>query len=72
MTQAIEAKIEQLPEALQQEVLDYIEFLLQKYQAISNEKRSFRFDWEGALSDVKDRFSSIELQHQSLEWRACI
>lgn len=72
MTQAIETKIEQLPEALQQEVFDYIEFLLQKYQPRLNQKHGFRFDWEGGLSDLKDRYSSVELQHQASEWRACI
>lgn len=72
MTQMIEAKIDQLSEELQREVLDYIDFLLQKYPDHPGKKQGFRFDWEGGLSGLTTRFSSVELQHQAAEWRACI
>ena len=72
MTQMIETKIGQLPEELQREVMDYIDFLLQKYPHSVRQKSGFRFDWEGGLSDLKHQFSSVELQHQAAEWRACI
>lgn len=64
----LKTKIEELPTDLKKEVLDYIEFLLQKYsKRIKKEK--FRFDWEGGLSELKDKFTSVELQHKALEWR---
>ena len=66
--QVIKTKLEELPEDLKKEVLDYIEFLLQKYGTEAKEKK-FRFDWEGGLSELKDQYTSVELQHKALEWR---
>jgi hypothetical protein len=65
----IETKVQKLPENLKKEVLDYIDFLLEKYQGKKVRKRKFTFDWEGGLSDIKDEFTSVELQHKALEWR---
>ena len=67
-TQIIHAKVGQLSDDLQREVLDYIEFLLQKYRHQVKQER-FQFDWEGGLSTLKGRYTSVELQHQALEWR---
>jgi hypothetical protein len=66
--QVIKAKLEELPEDVKVEVLDYIEFLLQKYGK-GAKKRKFRFDWEGGLSELKEKYTSVELQHKALEWR---
>ena len=62
----IRTRLEELPEDLEQEVLDYIEFLLQKYGR-EMKKRKFRFGWEGGLSDLKEKYTSVELQHKALE-----
>jgi len=32
-------------------------------------KKIFKFEWEGGLSELKDRFSSVELQKKSLDLR---
>ena len=64
----IEKKVRKLPENLKKEVLDYIEFLLEKHRAKKIKKR-FKFDWEGGLSDIRDEFTSVELQHKASEWR---
>ena len=64
----IEKQLKKLPENLRKEVLDYVEFLLNKYQN-KELKKKFKFDWEGGLSDINEKFSSVELQHKSLEWR---
>ena len=66
--EAIKAKLNELPENLKKEVLDFIEFLLQKHKKKSK-KRKFKFDWEGGLSELKQKYSSVELQHKALEWR---
>ena len=66
--QVIKAKLEELPDNLKKEALDYIEFLLQKYGR-QEKQGEFRFDWEGGLSELKDKYSSVELQHKALEWR---
>ena len=67
-SEIIKAKLEELPEDLKKEVLDYIEFLLQKYGG-KTKKRRFRFDWEGGLSDLKEKYTSVELQHKALTLR---
>lgn len=64
----IKAKLEELPMDLKKEVLDYMEFLLQKYSK-RVKKDKFKFDWEGGLSELKGKFTSVELQHKALEWR---
>ncbi|WP_456324438.1 DUF2281 domain-containing protein [Desulfonauticus submarinus] len=59
--QLLEKKINQLPDELKKEVLDFIDFLIVKYN--NNVKRSektvFTFDWEGGLSDYKDKYTSV-------------
>jgi len=67
-SQIIKAKLDELPEDLEKEILDYIEFLLHKYGK-KTEKKGFKFDWEGGLSDLKDEYTSVELQHKAMEWR---
>ncbi len=62
----LEEKVNKLPPELQQEVMDFIDFLLCKVQ--KKEKKEFSFDWAGKLSDFKDKFTSVELQHRALEW----
>ncbi len=66
--QLIESKLEELPEDLKKEALDYIEFLLQKYGKRAK-RGKFKFDWEGGLSELKEKYTSVELQHKALEWR---
>lgn len=65
----IEVKIQRLPEDLKREVLDYIDFLLDKYRGRESARKGFTFDWEGALADVGGKVTSVELQHRALEWR---
>ena len=45
--QVIKSKVDELPDDLRKEVLDYIEFLLQKYN-IKAKKGKFSFDWDNA------------------------
>lgn len=66
-------KIRKLPDHLIPEVLDYIEFLLNKYgskETVKSEnKNKFKFDWEGGLSKLRDQYTSVELQHKAMDWR---
>jgi len=64
----IRTRLEDLPEDLEEKALDYIESLLQENSG-KIRKRKFRFDWEGGLSHLKDKYTSVELQHKALEWR---
>ena len=65
--QTLKELIEKLPPELQQEVQDFVEFLLEK--RAKRPKRKPKFDWAGALRDLRDRYSSVELQHKIAEWR---
>jgi len=65
----IELKIQELSDDLKREVLDYIEFLQKKYKGKKSEAKKFKFDWEGGLSEIREEFTSVELQHRSMEWR---
>ena len=65
----IEMKLRKLPSNLRREVLDYLDYLLSKYQNKQPSKKKFKFDWEGGLSDIKGTSNSVELQHKALEWR---
>ncbi len=59
--------VEDLPPELQQEVKDFVEFLLSKRQAKLRGKP--RIDRAGALKDLRNRYTSVELQHKISEWR---
>ena len=65
----IESKMQELPPELKRELLDYLDFLMQKYKSSEKKVKKFRFDWEGGLSHLKNEFTSVELAHKSLEWR---
>jgi len=65
----IEAKIDKLPSHIIPEINDFVDFLLTKYGYKQIDKTKFNFDWEGGLSKLKNKFTSVELQHKALEWR---
>ena len=60
-------KTAELPEELQKEVADFVDFLSQRRARPMRNK--LRFDWVGALSDLKNKYTSVELQHMASEWR---
>ncbi len=64
---SIEEMVKQLPEELQNEVVRFIQSLLQK--RTKRQRVQMEFDWAGALKDFKDRYTSVELQHKISEWR---
>ena len=64
-SEVIKSRLEELPEDLRRQVLDYIEFLLQKYDG-KTKKGKLTFDWEGGLSDLREKYTSVELQHKAL------
>jgi len=51
--------IEQLPPDLQQEVLDFASFLLEK--RLGKRGRPLQQDWAGGLSDLREQYTSVEL-----------
>lgn len=74
--QEISQKLDSLPDALKLEALDFISFLVSKTTSVHHQqKRSaiqskhLNFEWENALSDLKPKISSVELQKKASEWR---
>ncbi|MBN2090410.1 DUF2281 domain-containing protein [candidate division KSB1 bacterium] len=62
-------KLEQVPENLIPEISDFIDFLLSKYGEKKSQNQKLTFDWEGGLAELKNTYTSVELQHKALEWR---
>lgn len=61
----LEKKLNSLPEELQREVLDFIDFLVYKYKT----KKKLSFSWTGGLKHLKDRYTSLELEKEIMnEW----
>ncbi len=63
----LEEKIRELPPEIRQEVEDFIEFLPEKRYRRPQGKP--KFDWAGALKDLRDQYTSVELQHKISAWR---
>jgi len=67
MMEALGEVLEKLPPDLQKEVKDFIEFLLEKRAKRTRGKP--KFDWAGALEDLRNQYTSVELQHNISKWR---
>jgi hypothetical protein len=63
----LEELVQELSPDLRAEVQDFVEFLLAKRK--ERTERTLRQDWAGALRDCRDQYTSVDLQHQALEWR---
>lgn len=63
------SKLESLPISIQHEIIKYVEGLLLKYGKRKKTISKFKFDWEGDLSDLKNKFTSVDLQHRINELR---
>jgi len=64
----IENRINELPDDLKKEVIDFIDFLIMKKNQ-GKTTEGFNFNWEGGLAELKDKYSSVDLQHQASDWR---
>lgn len=58
----LEELVRELPVERQAEVRDFVEFLLEKQR--SRPRRTPQFDWAGALKDMRDDYTSVDLQHE--------
>lgn len=63
----LEEIVKELPPDFQQEVREYVEFLLYKREQKSGKK--LRQNWAGASSDFKDDYTLLDLQKKALGWR---
>lgn len=67
---SLEELFRQLPPEKRKEVRSYIEFLI--HQQENRSRRQPLFGWAGALTDLREQYSSVELQHQISDWRSGI
>ena len=63
----LEQLVKELPPESRAEVRDFVESLLEKQRHKS--AGHLRQTWAGALEDYRERFTSLELQKKSLDWR---
>ena len=63
---SLDDKIRELPPQLQQEVESFIQSLSERAKA--KETVQPRLDWRGALQELSGEYSSVDLQHQALDW----
>jgi hypothetical protein len=50
----------------QQEVLDFAQYLLEKNKR--PKRKNLRLDWAGGLAEFREKYSSLQLQKESLNW----
>jgi hypothetical protein len=65
--EAIERAVRLLPPEIQDQVREFIESLLAQQNKLT-EYRKPTLSWRGALQDLKEQYTSVELQHKALEW----
>ena len=65
-TEQVMELVKTLPEDLRSEVADFARFLRESRVGLKRTK--FRLDWAGAGRHLKDKFTSVELQHKTLDW----
>ena len=64
---SLDKLIKQLSIHEQEEVCNFVLFLLQKHEKKRHIKPQFK--WAGALKNLADQYTSVQLQHQISSWR---
>jgi len=64
----IEEKIKKLPDELQEQIEQYVDDLI-KQQSTLVEREKPLFEWKGALKDLRDSYTAVELQHNITSMR---
>lgn len=64
---SLQEMLRRLPPQLQTEVRDFVEFLLER--KATRQRHPMKFQWEGALKDMRSQYTSVQLQHQIADWR---
>jgi hypothetical protein len=67
IAKTLEELVRELSPDMRAEVRDFVESLLTKRERRSG--RTLRQDWAGALREVRQQYTSLELQRQALDWR---
>ena len=62
-------KLRRVPPQLIPEIMDYIDFLINKYGIDVSNKRKIEFQWSGGLANISKQYNSVQLQYKSWDWR---
>jgi hypothetical protein len=63
----LQTKLERLSPQQQAAVANFLEAFLEQEQPKPRAK--MKLDWAGGLKDLRDRYTSVELQHEANKWR---
>lgn len=63
----LQTKLESLSPQQQAEVVKFVDALLIKDKPQARPKMTF--EWAGALADLRDQYTSVELQKEANRWR---
>ena len=64
----IQKELLKLPPDKQKEVIDLVIFLQSENN--TKTKKHLKFEWAGCLKELRDKYTSVELQHKISEWRS--
>ena len=76
----IEDLVRELPPRARREVRKFVRSLMDEegrtgarmkvaaHKHTPKPKRPLKLDWRGALRDLRDKYTSVELQHRILDW----
>ncbi len=65
--ESIIEKIRKLPPEMKEQVIDFIDYLGSKENYTIKKKP--KLDWFGGLKEFKMKYTSVELEKKSVEWR---
>jgi len=65
---SVDVAIRDFSPGMKQEVIDFVEFL--KIKKKRKKSRKLRQNWAGGLKKFNTKFTSLELQKKSLNWRS--
>jgi len=66
-TKTLEELVREVPAEYRGQLRAYVETLLAAQPAKPRSKPQFL--WAGALNDLRDRYTSVDLQHKITRWR---
>ena len=66
-TKTLEERVREAPEEYRAQLRDHVESLLAR-RSIERPGKP-QFAWAGALESLRDRYTSVELQHRIARWR---
>jgi hypothetical protein len=64
---AVVQVLKEMPEELREEVWDYARNL--KESRTPKTAGKMKLDWRGLLRDMREEYTSVQLQHKLTEWR---